>query len=261
MDLLICPVCKEKYRSTPVVLPCGWTVCDKHLKNDDLKTCASCKANHSQTNEKDLFKFPVNKSIDLQLKLHETYEILQRTLAKYKNFKVAYDDPYGYIDGFFERLLKEISNREEEVIISIREHFALINKQVTDIRNKYKKAAELNRQQVQQGGINPNMIEKKVQKLKRINAKKLEEELLSFQPSEDKTVAITVDFETNLMKTNERIYEIEKILNEGLDNLINKESYQLTALSPYISYEKIFGELEIKENAGLAFMTVLIQLN
>jgi hypothetical protein len=33
-----CIICDAFFTSTPIFLPCGWTICDSHLKNDELKS-------------------------------------------------------------------------------------------------------------------------------------------------------------------------------------------------------------------------------
>jgi hypothetical protein len=75
------------------VLPCGWTVCDRHVRNKDLVNCPGCHVNHSQQKEP---KFPVNKTVDLQIKLQDTEANLQRTIEKFSVFKNAHNDPYGF---------------------------------------------------------------------------------------------------------------------------------------------------------------------
>ena len=78
------------------MLPCGWTVCDRHLRNNDLVICKGCKANHSQ-HHKD-HKFPVNKTVALQIKLNETSENLNRAFEKFSVLKSAHDDPQGILE-------------------------------------------------------------------------------------------------------------------------------------------------------------------
>jgi hypothetical protein len=218
------------------VLPCGWTVCDRHIRNNDLVNCPGCHANHSQHKE---HRYPVNKTIDLQLKLYETNENLNRAFVKFADFKNAYNDPFGYINQFFEQLIELTFKREDEVIESVHAHFESVRDHVNERRNRYLATEHTYKTD-------------KVRKFKRMNVKRLEDDLNNFKKKtemqiQDKNVLTNFNLEESLKETNEKVTSIQKSITDSLTDLLNKDAYQLTSRSNYINYEKIFGELTVKE--------------
>jgi hypothetical protein len=135
--------------------------------------------------------------------------------------------------------------REAEVIESVHAHFEAIREQVNAKRAKYM-------------ATETSMKVDRVKRFKRINVKKLEDELESFRKktetqAQDRNALANFHLEDSLKETNKKVAGIEKSMSESLNDLLNKEAYQLTARSNFINYERMFGELMIKDKVLVNF--------
>lgn len=238
MDVLICPLCKERYKSAPIVLPCGWTICEIHLQNFDFNNCPSCKSTHpAQANS----KFPVNKSVEIQLKLIELVENFSRTKERFDNFKLAYNDPGVFVDDFFNQLVEKVNKRRGEVVESVNRYFESMIVKINEAKAKYKPSEDGVTSITQQ-----NAKMERLKRLRKVNVKKVEDELSGFNgtiQAHKQMKTVDPQMETSILETNQRLSEIELMLDNHLKGFFDENAYQLTPKSNHLSYERIFGEL------------------
>ena len=125
--LIICLVCGDNFKDTPVTLTCcNTTICESHVESQ-LKNCKSkifkcefCQKTHRMKNH----KFPINETIQNLLKediteLEETYygaydEInkLQKSKEIMSNLK---NDPNYFIYEYVADLKRQIDLRKEKI--------------------------------------------------------------------------------------------------------------------------------------------------
>jgi hypothetical protein len=135
MDLLKCPICKDRFKSTPIFLPCGWTVCDTHVSNSSLTNgCSMCGDKHSDSSE-----YRVNKPVAIQLNLQRVAEKLDRTADKLARFKAIQRDPLAFVSELSEELVNQVLSREVETIRSLHARFSSTKKSIHEMANKYQK--------------------------------------------------------------------------------------------------------------------------
>ena len=118
----VCQVCKKEYQSTCVFLPCGWTVCDLHVKNDDLAQCLFCGQSHRLA-DAPAARFPVNKPVEIQLGKRRMRDSLASAQERLDDFRRLQHDPYQYVCQHFEKLIQRVYAREGEIIQSVQAYF------------------------------------------------------------------------------------------------------------------------------------------
>ena len=92
----ICQVCKKEYQTTAVFLPCGWTVCDYHIKNNDLEQCLFCGISHRINDGQ---KYLTNKPIEINLNKKRLRESIGKAKERLEEFRRIQDDPYNFVNG------------------------------------------------------------------------------------------------------------------------------------------------------------------
>ena len=115
---LNCVFCNEEYKSNPIVLPCGWTICEDHLKNGEISNCRFCKKQH---------KYEPNKHLNIKvltlLKRKKQAKEINELEKSVEELKTALNDPEYYIDNYFRKLIDEMQLRKEEILESIKKYF------------------------------------------------------------------------------------------------------------------------------------------
>jgi hypothetical protein len=220
----ICPFCGEFFKSTPIVLPCGWTVCDYHVKNNELLNCFKCNSAHVATGE-----YLVNKSLEMHWNLIKTQQNLDRTFNKISEFRLACANPYNYSLNYYDKLLNEINNREKESMNVVRAYFANMTNKVMVLKNRIKM-------------LEPD-IDENVERLVSVDIDHLEKDLHKFQAKKSGT---DVNFDKLIESTNEKSNKIYGKLNKHLYNLLDGKPYVLSPLSTNINFE-LFGKLVINK--------------
>lgn len=126
-----CPVCNEKYKSTPLFLPCGWTVCDTHIKNDEIKQCFQCDNEHNAKSG----EYKINQQVLTNMKNEQLRMKVESEKKKLSDFKNTVDYPVQFIEKVYETHLKELQNRMEKVQ-SILEKYVTSQKELIDEAKK-----------------------------------------------------------------------------------------------------------------------------
>jgi hypothetical protein len=219
-----CPLCGDFFKSTPIVLPCGWTVCDFHVKNNELVNCFKCSATHLATGE-----YLVNKSLGMHWNLVKTQQNLDRTFNKISEFRLASTNPYHYTLNYYDNLLNEINKREKESIDIVCMYFANMANKVKILKNRVKM-------------LEPD-IDENVERLVSVDIDHLENELQKFQA---KKSADGSNFDRLIESTNEKSNEIYGKLNKHLYNLLDGKPYFLSPISMNINFE-LFGKLVVNK--------------
>ncbi len=115
-----CPVCKEKYKSTPLFLPCGWTVCDTHFKNDDLKQCFACGIEHNANECK------INQQVLTMVKSEQQRKSCESFKEKVLDLKNStLENAVQHIENIYGTRLKEFETRMKKVQSIIRNYLKL----------------------------------------------------------------------------------------------------------------------------------------
>ena len=99
-----CRVCNEDFQTTPILLPCGWTVCDLHLKNNELFNCVICQGSHKPNDR----AYIINKYAAIfcnKRKIRESLEIINECMAKLKQF---HNNPNESAYEYFDKLIGKI---------------------------------------------------------------------------------------------------------------------------------------------------------
>jgi hypothetical protein len=240
---LICPICVDKYKLPALVLPCGLTICERHLKHSELAVCPGCKANHNSET-----RLPVNKSIEKQLKLSDANKHLSRVLNKFEEFKAAQTSPDAYVDDFFNNLDHKIEDRQNEVIQSLNTYFEKMKARSKEARAKCR-------------GTDTVLKADLVKKFKKVNSKRIEEDIenlkIKIDPHSSESKASTFDLEGTLKEANDRMASIEKLIDDSVNIFFHKDAYLLTQRSNYINFERIFGDFVIREYPFVCFFCYL----
>ena len=151
--LIICKFCYETLEE-PIVLPCGKTICSKHLLNEaNSFKCDLCDNSHDKTAD----KFPVNEALNELVQICDDYVDLN-SIDLGKDYKLAKDqckhlkdlineseiltkDPSFYIDNYFTKLRNEIDLKKEQLIEDIEQKYEKIINELKEIESKYKQNA------------------------------------------------------------------------------------------------------------------------
>jgi hypothetical protein len=101
--LIICEYCKTQFDSTPKFLPCGWTICESHLNNNQFNNCKFCSKKHAfQAN------YPTNTQVVfLQTRSRQFNEIqeLIKQLEEIKDHPIIIEHDFANeMDQYLEEL-------------------------------------------------------------------------------------------------------------------------------------------------------------
>jgi hypothetical protein len=244
MDLLICPVCKEQFKTTPVVIPCGWTVCDVHIRNNELTNCALCHGSHLSENA----TYPINKAFEIHMKALRTNESINQVSEKLTDLKTIQKEPHIYIADFFAKLVERVHVREKEVTDSVHSYFDRMIFEINQIKQRYKELeSDPNGQYFKMKNFDLNRLDEELEAYKKDNEARMANlrSQLTFVPD-------NVATEKNLRETNKRLAEIERTLSEQLSNFLDKEGFILTARSTDIAKcEDFCGKLLVREKVTI----------
>jgi hypothetical protein len=113
-SLLACDHCNQLLES-PLNVPCGFTVCEKHITAENLtfSPCQFCKDSHSLPLKQNI------KFADLISKLNEAIsaeETVERELSSYKNLK---QQPDVYFEEYFKTVKNEIELKKERILVMV----------------------------------------------------------------------------------------------------------------------------------------------
>jgi len=126
-ELTICEYCKHIFQR-PVLLPCGESICRKHLRelvpiNEESRShvmCYFCCELHDYDEEHD---FPPNKLVeklvDLEVVNSQThYELCKRACDKLRSKIIEFEEiksnPMSYLAKFFDQLKTEVEDKKHE---------------------------------------------------------------------------------------------------------------------------------------------------
>ena len=126
-ELTICEYCKHIFQR-PVILPCGESICRKHLRelvpiNEESQNhivCYFCCELHSYDEESD---YPPNKLVeklvDLELVNSQThYELCKKICDKLRSKIIEFEEiksnPMSYLTKFFDHLKAEVEAKKHE---------------------------------------------------------------------------------------------------------------------------------------------------
>jgi hypothetical protein len=131
----ICQVCKREYQTAAVFLPCGFTACDFHLKNNDLDQCVFCGSAHRIG---DGHRYLINKPIEINMGKKRLRESITRARERLDDFRRIQDDPNHFVNDYFDKLVKQVHAREAEIIQSVQGHFDAVLERIGEIRNNFR---------------------------------------------------------------------------------------------------------------------------
>jgi hypothetical protein len=240
MDL-ICKICKKEYQTTPVILPCGWTVCESHVNNNEIVACVFCGKSHFTS---DGTQYNVNRSIEIHLNQKKLKDGLTRTDFKLTYFKVLQSDPYSnYIFKYFDSLINKITARENELVASIKNHFGPMIVMLKSIRDKSLDSDD-------QESLNA---------FKSIDLGPFIEQVnyLKNEKNDDLKVDASSNFtelDAKLKENRKRITAIERALDESLDSLLENTTYELSEKMKSMDYDELFGKLIITNKSKPTYL-------
>jgi hypothetical protein len=110
-SLLACDHCKQLLEK-PLIVPCGFTVCEKHIVDESLtfSPCLFCKENHTLPLKHNI------KFAELIDKLNEALRAetaVKQELASYKSLK---QQPDVYFEEYFKTVKNEIEMKRERIL-------------------------------------------------------------------------------------------------------------------------------------------------
>lgn len=168
MDSLIkCSICKEILEE-PVVLPCGHTVCKKHVKEDDssiIIKCLECETVHEKAENRG---FPKNivvekllrksfDKLDLGTEHNDAVKAFREIKQLIDKIKRLREDPEFELDSVISKLKNEIDVRREEAKQSIDNEALRLIKKLDDYERECK--VSLKSQDLKQLNDAQNMID------------------------------------------------------------------------------------------------------
>lgn len=215
-SFLTCSNCDSFFKSKPISLPCGYTICDCHF-TDNKVNCVNCESEH------ELSECRPCKNIEIEWsKINLENEIInfKKKLEEWPQKKV---DLENKISELFSILINDVDLRREEVKKLIDDHFlGLVNNLITDRES----------------------VKNKTDKIK-LEKNDMDKFLEQFSTNYNKTKSI-----------NEREKEIERVKIElnfftsefckDLNSLLENKVYYLTPISKNIDIGDLFGQISIK---------------
>ena len=130
-DFLLCPICKENFSETPLILSCcNATVCRTHIEYENTMSnkrkffdCTLCGSH-----ELDGYKFAsntkiekhLNMNIEVRVKLGEEYEKGRREIenleSTYEKMSALINDPKNFVYEHVSELKRAIDLRREKFV-------------------------------------------------------------------------------------------------------------------------------------------------
>lgn len=230
MDLT-CKLCMREYDSTPVILPCGWTVCSDHLESDDLADCVFCHRTHHID---DGGQYPINKPLEISVNQKKVHESLKRADEKIDAFRTLQIDPHQkYVHKYYESMVVKVEQRRDEIIKAIEAHFEPMVNKLKELRDKPLDADD-----------QENIEQFKIIKLDNFEAEltKIKEETKGELKIDNSNFR---ELDAQLFDGLTKIIQIEMWLDTKLDGLLDNTTYELTSKAEEINYDELFGHLVV----------------
>lgn len=216
---LKCIKCNQVFQSLPITLaPCGWVVCSHHIDSDQM-TCLICN-NHTLEKKNCI----TTKNIELKYMRYELENSIKNLSKDVENFKQIKNNPNGFINEHFVDIKNKIEIQRAKVKKLVDEHFDQMYNYVSKMQSECKNKALDN---LNLDKFNIYDLEKKV--------KELENDIKNEHSSIKKHDVLQ---KSSLCVSNFRI-ELQNLL----DSLVDNKKYELTPISYYIEYDKLFGKL------------------
>lgn len=124
-SLFDCKQCSQVLNN-PITLPCGVTICEKHLQEVIGSKCTFCKNHHVipnggfQINElvKQMLSIELNK-LKLSPKFEACKQIIDETVNTAKKIDAIKKDPHNHIYQYFEDIKRQVDLRREDLKVKI----------------------------------------------------------------------------------------------------------------------------------------------
>lgn len=143
LDELVCSHCRQIFRSKPLKLPCGHSICSEHL--DELKTgpnsikCPFCffKNLHTSVYPKHkLIEVKLDKEIFKKVIVHNFNKYFSIDLEKLNELEELYQNLDQELRFQFDTFIKEIENFKQKKLEFLNENFT------KPLNNSYKQLVE-----------------------------------------------------------------------------------------------------------------------
>ena len=134
-NLFDCEQCNQLLVD-PITLPCGYSVCKRHLdellvnapKEMNKFECELCEKNHCFPEDGFAINRRIQNGLDIKLnslKLNSVYEECKKKIneAKYQiqKIEILEKDPENYVFEYFEELKRQVDLRREELKLRLDE--------------------------------------------------------------------------------------------------------------------------------------------
>ncbi|CAF1106176.1 unnamed protein product [Brachionus calyciflorus] len=133
-DNEICPLCKEIFDKHSSVLPCGWTICSKHIDfSKEVNQCYLCRTfnrPHDIIQSLIIPNLDINTLIETR-KLAYAMEILVRKIDRDEDIK---NNPEVFIRTKMNLILDQINMRKNMTMLTLEEHFEKIFRKIDNLR-------------------------------------------------------------------------------------------------------------------------------
>jgi hypothetical protein len=214
---LKCKICDKFYETTPIVLPCGITVCDYHLKNGQLKDeCVSCYGSHAIDTD-----YIILREVEMKMKENSLMQRLYQLKTNLNDFKTIKESPFNYMLNFYSKIKNEISMGVELAIRNAYSQKNFMLKKIDETIDRFRTQSD---SLTQFESINLNEYENFVQY--QCENLKNEYEKLRFDEAE-----------TLFKDLNDKITDIEIKIRVSLDEYLKKNPINLN--TNYIESIKI----------------------
>ena len=149
---LKCKLCNKTYED-PIILPCGKTLCSKHIYSETMGAilkCSFCGQDHPITSA----GFPKNEEISNLVRISDQYVHLDSTLGennlRAKEMCIEYEqlitrcellarDPDYFIHEYFSKIRSDIDLSKEKWIKMIDDHHSKLQNEIREAENRCKK--------------------------------------------------------------------------------------------------------------------------
>jgi hypothetical protein len=240
---LKCKVCKKEYQSSPVILPCGWTVCESHVNNNEIAQCPYCGKAHFSD---DGTQYHVNRTVEVHLNQKKLKDGITRADFKLTYFKVLQSDPHAnYIAKYFDSLIAKITARENELLDAVRGHFAPMVEKLKGIRDR----TLVETDQETLAKFKEIDLEPYAQLVVHLKEAKVDE--IKVEPDSDMK-----QLDAQLKENRKVISEIERALDESLDGLLENTTYELSDKMKMMDLDELYGKLIIKNKSRFFFISM-----
>lgn len=139
-----CKLC-SKLLEKPVTLPCGVTICQKHIevKKENKWLCLICNRVHAEPDNGFQINEFISKLLEMginQIKLSPTHEFCKNTLEDLdehmKILEIFASDPDNYVYSYFEELKRKVDLRRENLKQEIDEYSAAKIKEINQLQSQ-----------------------------------------------------------------------------------------------------------------------------